>query len=76
LYFVYILQSDIDNKRYIGYSNNLVNRLNVHNSGLVKSSKNRRPLKLIYFEKYSTKSEALKREWEIKARRGKFTFPQ
>ena len=61
-YFVYVLKSKKDNKRYIGFTDSLERRISEHNSGLVKSTKNRRPLELIYFEKFETKSEAMNRE--------------
>jgi putative endonuclease len=72
VFYVYILLSEKDNKRYIGCTENLDRRLTEHNSGLVKSTRNRRPVKLIYFEKYKSKSDAMKREKEIKAKKGKF----
>jgi putative endonuclease len=75
MFFVYVLLSEKDNKRYIGYTNNLERRLSEHNSGLVKSTKNRRPLKLIYFEEFAIKSDALSREKKIKAKKGKFIIP-
>jgi putative endonuclease len=75
VFYVYILLSEKDNKRYIGCTENLDRRLTEHDSGLVKSTRNRRPLKLIYFEKYISKSDAMKREKEIKAKKGKFKIP-
>jgi putative endonuclease len=62
MYFVYVLKSQKDSKRYIGFTDNLERRLYEHNSGLVKSTKNRRPLELIYYEKFDSKTEAMKRE--------------
>jgi putative endonuclease len=62
MFTVYILKSLTDQKRYIGLTENLERRLNDHNSGLVKSTKNKRPLKLIHSEQFQSKSEALKRE--------------
>lgn len=62
MYTVYILLSEKDNKRYIGFTDNLVRRLFEHNSGLVKSTKNRKPLKLIYTEQFENKSDAMNRE--------------
>jgi putative endonuclease len=62
LYFVYVLKSKKDNKRYIGFTDNLDRRISEHNAGLVKSTRNRRPLELVYFEKFGKKSEAMKRE--------------
>ena len=75
MFYVYILLSQKDNKRYIGCTENLDRRVDEHNSGLVKSTKNRRPLKLIYFEEFENKSGAMKREKEIKAKKGKFSIP-
>jgi len=75
MFTVYILQSEKDNKRYIGFTENLERRLDEHKSGKVKSTKNRRPLTLIYKEEYPSKSEAMLREKEIKSKKGKFIFP-
>lgn len=75
MYTVYILLSEKDNKRYIGFTDNLERRLIEHNSGKVKSTKNRRPLKVIYTEEYSSKTEALRREKQIKSKKGKFLIP-
>ncbi|MBK6912191.1 MAG: GIY-YIG nuclease family protein [Ignavibacteriales bacterium] len=44
MYFVYILQSLKDNKRYIGSTNEIQRRVEEHNSGKVKSTRNRSPL--------------------------------
>jgi hypothetical protein len=49
-YYVYVLKSEIDDLWYTGYTADLKNRLLLHNEGKVESTKNRRPLKLIYFE--------------------------
>ena len=45
-----VLKSEIDNQLYTGYSSDLRKRLKDHNRGNVKSTQNRRPLKLVYFE--------------------------
>ena len=76
MFFVYVLRSQKDHKRYIGFTDNLERRLSEYNAGIVKSTKNRRPLKLIYFEEFENKPEAMKREKEIKARKGKFIIPE
>ncbi|MBK7377485.1 MAG: GIY-YIG nuclease family protein [Ignavibacteriales bacterium] len=74
MYFVYILQSLKDNKRYIGSTNEIQRRVEEHNSGKVKSTRNRIPLRLIHLEEYNTKEEATKRELYIKSRKGKLNF--
>jgi len=65
-YFVYILQSLKDGSYYIGITKNLQKRLEFHNKGLQRSTKRKIPYKLIYFEEYSNKREALKREKQLK----------
>jgi putative endonuclease len=50
MYFVYVLISEKDNQFYTGYTSDLENRLKEHNSGSVYSTKNRLPLRLVYFE--------------------------
>ena len=66
MYFVYLIQSLRNEKYYIGQTNNIDNRLNYHNSGYVKSTKNSTPWRLVGFEKYATRSEARYREYQIK----------
>jgi len=61
-YFTYVLKSRKDNKFYIGSTLNLKERLKLHNQGGVESTKNRRPLELIYYEACQSKQKAEKRE--------------
>jgi len=61
-FFVYILRSLKDGGYYYGYTSNISERLERHNSQLVRSTKSRVPFVVHYFEVFSTKSEALKRE--------------
>lgn len=67
-YFVYLLKCS-DGSFYCGIAKDLDKRLKQHN-GLIKGgssyTRSKRPVKLIYFEKYKTRSDALKREYEIK----------
>lgn len=65
-YDVYIIQSQLDSSYYIGYSNNVQLRLERHNLGLTKSTKAKRPWKIVYSEHYDSKTKALQREREIK----------
>ena len=65
-HYVYILECS-DTSLYTGYTNHLEKRINVHNSGKgAKYTRGRLPVKLVYSESYTTKSQALKRENEIK----------
>ncbi|MDF2504669.1 GIY-YIG nuclease family protein [Clostridium sp.] len=64
--YVYILKCS-DGTLYTGYTNDLKNRLMVHNSGKgAKYTRGRLPVKIVYFETFKTKSEATKREYYIK----------
>jgi len=73
MYYVYILQSLKDNKTYVGYTVDVVERLKYHNSGRVTATKNRRPLRLLFSEEFPTVAEAKRREgyWKSGAGRRK-----
>ena len=70
-YFVYVIISDTNSKlvTYVGYTNNLKKRLNLHNKGKGAKFTRGRRWKVIYTEKYDTKSEAKSREYYIKKNR-------
>ena len=70
-YFVYVLFSLKDKKLYTGFSTNLERRIFYHNHGLNQSTKNRRPLILIFHEDYINKNDALRREKYLKTSSGK-----
>ena len=74
MFYVYIIKSLRFNKYYIGYTGNIKKRLNYHNKGSNQSTKTYRPYKLIYLEKYNTKTEAIKREKQIKKYKGGKAF--
>ncbi len=71
MFYVYILKSKLDNKFYTGFTSNLRQRFKDHKEGNVESTRNRRPLELIYYEAYNDKINALKREKFLKTTRGK-----
>ena len=64
--FVYILKSSKDQKLYVGTTDDLDKRFERHNKGQVKSTKNRRPLMLVFSKKFDTLSDARKYEWMLK----------
>lgn len=65
-HYCYILTCN-DKTLYCGYTNDLVNRLKKHNAGKgAKYTKTRLPVFLSYYEEFNSKSDALKREWQIK----------
>ena len=76
IHSVYILLSKIDIKLYIGYSNNVRHRIKEHNSGKVKATRNRKPLKLIYCESYVNREDAMHREKYLKSGWGRHYLKQ
>ena len=58
----------------MGHTKDLDKRLNEHNQGRTRSTKSYKPWKLVYGEKYETKSEAYKRELEIKSYKSGYKF--
>lgn len=72
LYFVYIIYSPKINQFYIGSTNDLEARLRHHNSGATPSTKKGSPEWIIrYIEDFQTKSDALKREIQIKRKKSR-----
>jgi len=70
-YLTYVLRSQADRNLYVGYTENLERRLQAHHDGKVKSTQNRRPLVLIYYEACLNKEDALKRERYFKTNYGR-----
>ncbi len=66
-FFVYILFSFKDSGFYIGCSKDINKRFDQHSKGEVYSTKNRRPLKIIYLETFINKSDAMAREEFLKS---------
>lgn len=71
MYYLYIIQSIKNGKYYIGATKNIDRRLDEHNRGKSKSTKNFVPYKLIYKENFNTLLEARKREYYIKLQKSK-----
>ncbi len=66
MFYVYVIISLVDFSTYIGSTEDIQKRLKEHNQGKTKSIKHRIPFKLIYYEAYETKTQARKREIELK----------
>lgn len=71
MFYTYALQSQSDGNFYIGFTKELKLRFEQHNKGMVKSTKNRRPLKLIYYEACLRQDDASRREKYFKSYIGK-----
>ena len=63
---MYLLYSDKDQGFYIGFTSDIERRKLEHLNGLVDSTKNRRPVRMIYFEAYPEEKLAREREAHLK----------
>jgi len=70
-YYTYVLTSERDGHFYTGFTKNLKLRFEQHNKGLVESTKDRRPLRLLYYEACLDQNDATKREKYFKTYHGK-----
>jgi putative endonuclease len=71
MFYAYVLQSESNQTFYYGSTENLENRLLTHNAGLVNYTSKYLPWKIVYFESFSTRSEAMKREKFFKTGAGR-----
>ena len=71
MHYVYTLLSEKDGYFYTGSTNDLKRRVEEHNTGRVNSTKNRRPMKLIYYEACLNEEDARQRERYLKSGMGK-----
>jgi putative endonuclease len=74
MYFAYILKSEKHGRYYIGSCSDIYDRLKRHNGGRNKATKNGIPWILVYKETFLTRSEAYKREFQIKSYKGGEAF--
>ena len=67
-FFVYLIVAKVKNKTisYVGYTNNLKKRLNLHNSSKGAKFTRGRKWKLIYYKRYKNKINAMKNEYKLK----------
>jgi len=71
MFYVYVLESVNDSGFYIGCTKDLKHRIKEHNAGRIKSTKNRLPMKLIYYEASLDRSDAFRREKYLKTTYGR-----
>ena len=71
MFYAYVLQSQINGYLYKGSTENLEARVEQHNAGLVNYTSKYMPWKLVYFELYDSRSEAMAREKFFKSGKGR-----
>ena len=72
MYIVYLLESIKARRWYIGFTPaDVLKRLAKHNNGEVTSTRSFRPWRLIYFESYLNRADAIGREKFLKSGAGR-----
>ena len=71
VHYVYVLRSLKDSNLYTGYTADLRSRVAAHSIGKVRATRDRRPLRLIYYEAYLLAKDAKAREVFLKSGSGK-----
>ena len=66
MHYVYVLKSVKLDELYIGQTNDLKRRFVEHNEGKNVSTKHKMPFKLVYYEAYQSRSDAIYREKQLK----------
>ena len=68
MFYVYLISTKTNNKTtsYVGYTNNLIKRIALHNKSKGAKFTRGKLWKLIYFRKYRSKNKALKEEYKLK----------
>ena len=67
-YFVYLIVSEVKNRTisYVGYTNNIKKRINLHNKSKGAKFTRGKKWKLAYYKKYDNKNLAMKEEYKLK----------
>jgi putative endonuclease len=71
MFYVYVIQSEIDNRLYKGHTADVGKRVEEHNAGRTRSTRPFRPWKLVYKEEVETKEKAIEREKYLKSGSGR-----
>ena len=71
MYYVYIIFSDKLQKKYIGFSTDLKNRIKEHNKGKCVSTTKGKPWKLVYYEAFVSEKDARREELFLKTGKGR-----
>ncbi len=71
MFWVYILRSESSGRFYVGQTEDLSDRLTRHKEGRVPATRARGPWTLVYKEEMPTRSEACRRELEIKKQKSR-----
>jgi putative endonuclease len=76
MFIVYILRSQLTSEHYTGHTDDIVGRLERHNGKREASTKHGVPWEVVHTETFGTRSEAMRRESEIKSNKGGARFKE
>jgi len=76
MYYVYVLLSEKNDQLYVGRTSDLQKRINEHQTGKVQTTNRLNPMKLIFFEGFIAKADAIRRERYFKTSKGKSSLKQ
>lgn len=76
MYYVYVLKSIKNNKLYVGRTEDLKKRISKHKSGKAWTTKRMLPIKLVFYEAFLDKEDAIRRERYFKTSKGKSSLKQ
>ncbi|HOJ17486.1 MAG: GIY-YIG nuclease family protein [Ignavibacteriales bacterium] len=71
MFYTYVIYSISVDKYYVGHTENLEMRIFRHNSGTTRFTSQANDWEIVYFEEFSSKSDAMKRENEIKRKKSR-----
>ncbi|MGA9120858.1 MAG: GIY-YIG nuclease family protein [Bacteroidota bacterium] len=71
MFAVYVLQSESCGSFYVGQTEDTAERVQRHNEGRVPATRGKGPWRVVHTEQYATRSEACRRERQIKAQKSR-----
>ena len=71
MFYIYVLISSVDGGFYTGLTGDVKRRVEEHSEGLVETTRDRRPLELVYYEACNSRKDACRREKYLKTSAGK-----
>ncbi len=71
MFYTYIIKSEVDGSLYKGHTNDLKARLKEHNTGKSEYTSRKRPWEIVYYEKFSSREQAIVREKYFKSAAGR-----
>ncbi len=76
MYYVYVVRSKELDKNYVGYTQNLIRRLEEHHAGKSHTTRQMGTLQLVFYEAFLAQSDALRREKYFKTSKGRASLKQ